>query len=84
MTETDNQEPRLHIFPWSETLDKALEKAKESGEQGVAVFGTFKEKKPKRPGIPDDGEWVFYQMPFNQLVPKDEKFEPRADPEEGG
>ena len=84
LTETDKQEPRLHIFPYSEALKKALEKAKESGEQGVAVFGAFKEKKPKRPGIRDDGEWVFYQMPFNQLMPKDEKYEPRTDPEEGG
>ena len=82
LTETGKEEPRLHIFPYSENLKKALEKADDQGQQGVVVFGAFKEKKPERPGIRDDGEWVFYQMPFNELVPKDERYEPMNQPEE--
>jgi len=71
LTETDAKEPRLHIFPYSDDLKKELEKAAADGQEGVVVFGSFKEKKTPRPGILDEADWLFYRMPFNKLVPKD-------------
>ena len=66
-------EPRLHIYPWSEELEKQLEGAGGQQSAGVLVVGMLNKKDPKnsRPLEDDDSEWVFYMMPPNEFMPKE-------------
>ena len=65
--------PRLHIYPWSEELEKQLEGADGQNQAGVLVVGMLNKKDPKnsRPLEDDESEWVFYMMPPNEFMPKE-------------
>ena len=64
--------PRLHIYPWSEELEKQLQGAGDKQKEGVLVVGKFEKNKPSisRP-LSNDEEWQFYEMPPNEFMPKD-------------
>ena len=71
LTTIGDDEPRLHIYPWTEELKKQLEKAGEKQGQGVLVVGELR-RKPTASRLTDDQEeWVFYEMPPNEWMPKD-------------
>ena len=73
LTEFGDVEPRLHIYPWSEDLEKQMQGADGQQQQGVMVVGNFKRKDDPsgtRP-LPDDEEWQFYMMPPNEYMPKE-------------
>ena len=65
--------PRLHIYPWSEELEKQLEGADGQNQAGVLVVGMMNKKDPKnsRPLEDDESEWLFYIMPPNEWMPKE-------------
>ena len=73
LTAFGEDEPRLHIYPWSEELEKQLEGADGQQSAGVLVVGMInkKDSKNSRPLEDDDSEWVFYIMPPNEFMPKD-------------
>jgi len=66
--------PRLHIYPWSEELEKQLEGADGQKKAGILVVGKIKQNEPtyNRP-MSDDEPWQFYIMPPNEWMPKDTK-----------
>ncbi len=65
----DNGTPRMYKLVSSEELEKALNKARKKGQSGVTVFG--KMEKNKRAGEKQEGGWIMYEMPFQEMVPKD-------------
>jgi len=67
----DNGTPRMYKLVSSEELEKALSKARKKGQSGVTVFGRM--EKNKRPGEKQEGGWIMYEMPFQEMVPKDYK-----------
>ena len=73
LTTFGEDEPRLHIYPWSEELEKQMQGADGQQSAGVLVVGTIKKKDPKnsRPLEDDESEWVFYMMPPNEYMPKE-------------
>ena len=73
LTTFGEDEPRLHIYPWSEELEKQMQGADGQQSAGVLVVGTIKKKDPKnsRPLEDDESEWVFYMMPPNEFMPKE-------------
>ena len=73
LTAFGEDEPRLHIYPWSEELEKQLEGADGQNQAGVLVVGMLNKKDPKnsRPLEDDESEWVFYMMPPNEFMPKE-------------
>jgi len=73
LTTFGENEPRLHIYPWSEELEKQLQGADGQNKQGALVVGKLKQNfvpAHTRP-IPDKEKWLFYQMPPNEFMPKD-------------
>ena len=71
LTTAGEKEPRLHIYPWSEEMKKQLEKAGEKQGQGVMVVGEMR-KKPTTSRLTNDREeWIFYEMPPNEWMPKE-------------
>ena len=73
LTAFGDDAPRLHIYPWSEELEKQLEGADGQNQAGVLVVGMINKNDPKnsRPLEDDDSEWVFYIMPPNEYMPKE-------------
>ena len=73
LTTFGDDAPRLHIYPWSEELEKQLEGAGGQQSAGVLVVGRMNKKDPKnsRPLEDDESEWVFYMMPPNEFMPKE-------------
>ena len=69
LTTVGEKEPRLHIYPWSEEMKKQLEKAGEKQGQGVMVVGEIKKKSTSNL-INDREQWVFYEFPPNEWMPK--------------
>ena len=65
--------PRLHIYPWSEELEKQLEGADGQQQAGVLIVGMINKKNSKnsRPLEDDESEWLFYIMPPNEWMPKE-------------
>ena len=72
LTTFGDDAPRLHIYPWSEELEKQLQGAGDKQKEGVLVVGKFEKNKPSitRP-LANDEEWQFYEMPPNEFMPKD-------------
>ena len=72
LTTFGDDAPRLHIYPWSEELEKQLQGAGDKQKEGVLVVGKIKKDKPSisRP-LSNDEEWQFYEMPPNEFMPKD-------------
>ena len=72
LTTFGDNAPRLHIYPWSEELEKQLQGAGDKQKEGVLVVGKIKKDKPSisRP-LSNDEEWQFYEMPPNEYMPKD-------------
>ena len=72
LTTFGEDEPRLHIYPWSEKLEKQLKGADGQNKAGALVVGKLKQNMPAytRP-IPDKEQWLFYEMPPNEFMPKD-------------
>ena len=72
LTTFGDDAPRLHIYPWSEELEKQLQGAGDKQKEGVLVVGKFEKNKPSitRP-LANDEEWLFYEMPPNEFMPKD-------------
>ena len=73
LTAFGEDEPRLHIYPWSEELEEQLQGADGQQSAGVLVVGMLNKKDPKnsRPLEDDESEWVFYMMPPNEFMPKE-------------
>ena len=74
LTTFGDDAPRLHIYPWSEELEKQLEGADGQKKAGILVVGKIKQNEPtyNRP-MSDDEPWQFYIMPPNEWMPKDTK-----------
>ena len=72
LTTFGDDAPRLHIYPWSEELEKQLQGAGDKQKEGGLVVGKIKKDKPSisRP-LSNDEEWQFYEMPPNEFMPKD-------------
>ncbi len=66
------KEPRLHIYPWSEELEKNLEDADNKNKLGITVVGEIKEEPKKSSNTFSDKEkmYLFYDMPPNVWMPK--------------
>ena len=64
--------PRLHIYPWSEELEKQLKGADAQNKAGVLVVGMLRQNEPAN-NRPMSGEekYQFYIMPPNEWMPKD-------------
>ena len=73
LTAFGDDAPRLHIYPWSEELEKQMQGADGQQSAGVLVVGMLNKKDPKnsRPLEDDESEWVFYMMPPNEFMPKE-------------
>ena len=71
LTTAGDNEPRLHIYPWSEELKKQMEKAGERQAQGTMVVGELKIKENSGVITGDREQWVFYEFPPNEWMPKD-------------
>ena len=73
LTAFGEDEPRLHIYPWSEELEEQLQGADGQQSAGVLVVGMLNKKDPKnsRPLEDDESEWLFYMMPPNEFMPKE-------------
>jgi histidyl-tRNA synthetase len=71
LTELQEKEPRLHIFPYSKELKEQLDKADGEARQGVVVFGKFRPKDSKIGKVTDNVDWLFYNMPPNEIFPKE-------------
>ena len=73
LTAFGEDEPRLHIYPWTEELEEQLQGADGQQSAGVLVVGMLNKKDPKnsRPLEDDESEWVFYMMPPNEWMPKE-------------
>ena len=71
LTTAGDDEPRLHIYPWSEELKKQMEKAGEKQGQGTMVVGELRRKENSGVTTGDQEQWVFYEMPPNEWMPKD-------------
>jgi len=64
--------PRLHIYPWSEELEKQLEGADGEKKAGVLVVGMIRQNEPANSRLMSDDEpYQFYIMPPNEWMPKD-------------
>ena len=72
LTTFGDDAPRLHIYPWSEELEKQLEGADGQNQAGILVVGKIKQNEPtyNRP-MSDDEPWQFYIMPPNECMHKD-------------
>ena len=72
LTTFGDDAPRLHIYPWSEELEKQLEGADGQNKAGILVVGMIKqnESAQNRP-MSDDESYQFYMMPPNEWMPKD-------------
>ena len=72
LTTFGDDAPRLHIYPWSEELEKQLQGAGDKQKEGVLVVGKIEKDRPSitRP-LSNDEEWQFYEMPPNEFMPKD-------------
>ena len=69
LTTVGEKEPRLHIYPWSEEMKKQMERAGEKQGQGIMVVGEIKKKSTSNL-INDEEQWVFYEFPPNEWMPK--------------
>ena len=73
LTTFGDDEPRLHIYPWSKKLEEQLDKASKKGTQGIMIVGELRAKKKQfgdRLNL-DSDEFIFYDMPPNEWMPKD-------------
>ena len=72
LTTFGDDAPRLHIYPWSEELEKQLEGADGQKKAGILVVGKIKQNEPtyNRP-MSDNEPWQFYIMPPNEWMPKE-------------
>ena len=71
LTTAGDEEPRLHIYPWSEALKKQLEKAGDKTGQGIMVVGEILNRENSAVITGDRAEWLFYEMPPNEWMPKE-------------
>ena len=71
LTTAGDKEPRLHIYPWSEEMKKQMEKAGEKQGQGTMVVGELRRKENSGVITGDQEQWVFYEFPPNEWMPKD-------------
>ena len=71
LTTAGDDEPRLHIYPWSEQLKKQLEKAGEKAGQGIMVVGEIANRENSAVITGDKAQWLFYEMPPNEWMPKE-------------
>ena len=72
LTTFGDDAPRLHIYPWSEELEKQLQGADGQNKAGVLVVGMIRQNEPAN-NRPMSGEekYQFYIMPPNEWMPKD-------------
>ena len=72
LTTFGDDAPRLHIYPWSEELEKQLEGADGQNRAGILVVGIIRrnELTQNRPK-PNEEQYEFYIMPPNEWMPKD-------------
>ena len=72
LTAFGDDAPRLHIYPWSEELEKQLQGADDQNKAGILVVGEIKQNEPSisRP-LATEEDWQFYDMPPNKYMPKD-------------
>ena len=73
LTTFGEDEPGLHIYPWSEELEKQLQGADGQNKQGALVVGKLKQNFSPEYTLPlsDKEKWLFYEMPPNEFMPKD-------------
>ena len=72
LTTFGDDAPRLHIYPWSEELEKQLEGADGQNKAGILVVGMIKQNESAQNRPMSDAEpYQFYIMPPNEWMPKD-------------
>ena len=65
----DKKEPRMYKLPYNEQLAKELEKTKQAQGRGGVKYG--KMKRDNNANEEDDrGKWLWYDMPPNEIMPK--------------
>jgi hypothetical protein len=71
LTTFGDDAPRLHIYPWSEELEKQLQGAGDKQKEGVLVVGKFEKNKPSISSpMLDEEQYQFFMMPPNEWMPK--------------
>ena len=73
LTTAGDDEPRLHIYPWSEELEEQLKGADGQNKAGALVVGKLKQNFSPAQTLPlsDEEQWLFYEMPPNEFMPKE-------------
>ena len=71
LTTAGDDEPRLHIYPWSKELQKQLEKAGKKVGEGIMVVGELVNRETSSVMADDKEKWLFYEMPPNEWMPKE-------------
>ena len=71
LTTAGDDEPRLHIYPWSEKLKEQMEQAGEKVGQGILVVGKISNRETSSVMTDDRDTWLFYEMPPNEWMPKE-------------
>ena len=71
LTTAGDEEPRLHIYPYSAELEEQLIGAQNKSQEGVVVVAKLqlmREQGDRR--FESDEKWVFYELPPTEWMPK--------------
>jgi len=76
------REPRLHGLEWNKELEEELKAAKEGTGQGVIKFGRLHRERGTNER--SDGKWLWYDMPPQEVMPKDYEGDNEMETSENG
>ena len=72
VTAAGDDEPRLHIYPYSAELEEQLQGADEKQQQGVVVIAEIKLQNTQGSRRFETNEkWLFYEFPPTEWMPKE-------------
>ena len=63
-------EPRMYVLPYNKELEEKLKGNKEARGTGIQVYGKLLQVQARR-GDEDRGEWIWYDMSPEEVMPKD-------------
>ena len=63
-------EPRMYVLPYNKELEEKLKGNKEARGTGIQVYGKLLQVQARR-GEEDRGEWIWYDMSPEEVMPKD-------------
>ena len=70
IVEAGKDEPRMYVLPYNEELEKKLKANGEARGIGIQVYGKLLQVQARR-GDEDRGEWIWYDMSPEEVMPKD-------------